>query len=156
MRQRADDRGGQEGDQDAEDEAAGAGVAWEIGEQLPQPAEIDAEDRQDRAELDQHLEGLAGRFEAEEMAGEQDVAGRRDRDELGQPLEQPEQQRRDDGLVLHGRSDCGLLVIVVICPYRSGANPDLPGGRGLPARNAKRQSRDGAFQGPQSAQNGSC
>ena len=48
--------------------------ARQIGSDLPQPAGIDAEDRQDRAELDQDLEGLAGRFEAEKMPGKQDMA----------------------------------------------------------------------------------
>ena len=64
--------------------------------------EIDAEDRQDGAELDQDLEGLAGRLEAEEMAGKQDMAGRGDRNELGQALEQAEQQGFDDRLAFHG------------------------------------------------------
>ena len=37
--------------------------------------------------------GLAGRAEAEEMAGEEDVAGRRNRDELGQAFQDPEEGR---------------------------------------------------------------
>ena len=102
VRQRADDRRRQEGDQDAEHEAPRPrGRAAGRAAIFQQPAEIDGEDRQDRAELDQHLEGLAGRFEAEEMAGQQDMAGRRDRDELGQPLEQAEQQGFDDRLIFH-------------------------------------------------------
>ena len=77
-------------------------VMRQIEQHLPQAAEIDAEDRQDGAELDQDLEGLAGGVEAEEMAGEQDMAGRGDRDELGQPLEQAKQQGFDNGVAIHG------------------------------------------------------
>ena len=35
------------------------------------------------------------------MAGKQDMAGRGNRDELGQPLEQAEQQGFDDRLIFH-------------------------------------------------------
>ena len=41
-------------------------VARQVGDELPQPSGIDREQRQDRAELDQHLEGLAGVLEAEQ------------------------------------------------------------------------------------------
>ena len=68
-----------------------------------QPAGIDRQDGEDRAELDQHLEGLAGRVEAEEVAGEQDVAGRGDRDELGQPLEDAEEGGDQVGMMLQGQ-----------------------------------------------------
>ena len=55
---------------------------------LPQPREIDREERQDRAELDQDGEGLVGlAFEAEEVLQEQEMAGRGDRQELGAALE---------------------------------------------------------------------
>ena len=52
-----------------------------------QLAPVDREDRQHRAELDHHLEGLALALEAQEVPGEQQVPGRGDGDELGQPLE---------------------------------------------------------------------
>ena len=54
----------------------GQPVIGQLEQHFPEAAEIDAQDRQDRAELDQDLEGLAGGVEAEEMAGEQDMAGR--------------------------------------------------------------------------------
>lgn len=41
---------------------------------LMSTAEIDREQRQDRAELNQHLEGAAGAFEAQEMADQEKVA----------------------------------------------------------------------------------
>ena len=102
MRQHADDGRRQEGDQDAEHEVPGQPVVRQVAQHLPQPAEIDAEDGKDGAELDQDLEGLAGRFEAEKMAGKQDMAGRGNRNELGQPFEQAEQKGFDDRLVFHG------------------------------------------------------
>ena len=99
-------------------------ITRQIDEHLPQPREIDAQDGEDRAELDQHLEGLAGRAEAQEMTGEQDVACRRDGDEFGQPLEEAEQEGFDDRLVFHGCSRMApngrrLLVTTPNCPYSS-------------------------------------
>jgi hypothetical protein len=94
VRQRADDGGRQEGDQDAGDKAPGARIAWQVDQHFPQPGEIDADDGQDGAELDDDLEDLSGRLEAEEMAEQQDVAGRGDRDEFGQPFDEAEQNGR--------------------------------------------------------------
>src|SRR5690606_9085365 len=94
-----------------------------IDQKLDQTAEIDRQDRQDRAELDQDLEGLAGRLEAEEMAGEQYMAGRGNRNELRQPFEQAEHQRVDERLIFHDlpnlRERPLLLVTARKRPYRS-------------------------------------
>src|SRR5262249_50714284 len=59
------------------------------------------EHRQHGAELDQHLEGLARRLEAQEMADEQQVPGGGYRDELGRPLDEAEQDHLPG---LHRRS----------------------------------------------------
>ena len=59
-------------------------------------AGIDGKEREDRAELDQHLERLAGALEAEQPPGEQQMRGRRHRDEFGHPLDQAEDQSIDD------------------------------------------------------------
>ena len=67
-----------------------------IGEQsereLPERAEIDRQQRQDRAELDQHREGLAEIVvvEAEEALHQQQMPGRGDRKEFGQALDDAE------------------------------------------------------------------
>ena len=99
----ADDHGRQEGEQDRQRRSGGpAGRSGSARGEREQPAGIDRQDRQDRAELDQHLEGLAGRVEAEEMPGEQDVAGGGDGDELGQPLEHAEEGGDQERLVLQG------------------------------------------------------
>ena len=86
-------------------------------------AEIDGQYGEDRAELDQYLERLAGRLEAEEMTGEQYVAGRGDRDELGQPFEQAKHQGVDERLIFHDfldiREQSLLLVTARKRPYRS-------------------------------------
>ncbi|GLR43084.1 hypothetical protein GCM10007880_36010 [Mesorhizobium amorphae] len=71
-------------------------------------------------------------MEAEKMAGEQDMAGRGDRYELGQALQKTEQQGFDDGLAFHGNLgicgrawEKGLLVMARKSTYRS-QHPDGP------------------------------
>src|SRR5690606_20634487 len=76
VRQRANYGSGQKGDQYAENESLRGAIGRKLDEHVPQSREIDRENRQDRAELDDHLEHLAGRLEAHEMAGEKDVTGR--------------------------------------------------------------------------------
>ena len=123
MRQRADDRGGQERNQDARDEMLRTAIARQADQHLPEPAEIDAQDRQDRAELDQHLEGLAGGFEAEKVAGQQDVPGGGNRNELGQTLQNAEQCGFDECLFWHGRAARDCLSSPAVAPIA------LDGGR---------------------------
>ena len=88
-----------------------------------QPPGIDRQDGEDRAKLDQDLERLSGRLEAEKMAGEQYVTGRGDRDELGQPFEQAKHQGVDERLIFHDfpnlRERPLLLVTAWNRPYRS-------------------------------------
>src|SRR5262249_22115964 len=64
--------------------------------------EIDRQQRQDRAELDQDREGVAEILvaEAEEMLHQQQMSGRRHRQILGQSLDEAEDDRLDD--VQHG------------------------------------------------------
>lgn len=78
VQQRADHGRRQEGDEHADDETPRRGVAEDAQGDIEQAAEIDQRDRQDRAELDQHLEGLAIGFEAEEMAEQEQMPGRGD------------------------------------------------------------------------------
>ena len=85
---RADHRRRQERQQHAEHEAARARIVRQRHGDARQLDGVDAEDGEDGAELDQHLERLAGRADAEEVLGEQKVAGRRDGKELGQPLDE--------------------------------------------------------------------
>ena len=71
-------------------------------------ARIDRQQRQHRAQLDHHLKGLSRAFEAKEMARQQQVAGGRDRDELGQSFKNP-QEKGDQRRVLHLRGVlCGI------------------------------------------------
>ena len=94
---RADDRGGQERDQHADDEAARRRIGERAERDLPQPLEVDRQDRQDRAELDQHHEGLAEIVvaEAEEMLQQQQVPGRRHGEEFGEALDHAEHDGLD-------------------------------------------------------------
>src|SRR5690606_15440189 len=54
---------------------------------------VDGEDGERRAEVDEHLERDVRLVDAEEVLAEDEVAGRRDREELGEALHEPE----DDG-----------------------------------------------------------
>ncbi len=93
VEQDAEDRRRKEGDDDAEGEAARRRARWEasIGE-APEPAGIDREQRQDRAELDQHLEGLAVVLEAKELADEEEMRGRGNGQEFGDALDDAKDQ----------------------------------------------------------------
>ena len=65
-------------------------------------AEILPAHRADRAELDHHLEHLAGRAaEADQVDDEDQMAGRGHRQELGQALDDAEQQRPEQELQIH-------------------------------------------------------
>src|SRR5262249_44675695 len=102
VQQRADHGGGQEREQDAEHEAPRDRVVEEAERELHQAPEVDRQERQDRAELDQDSERIAEALvaEAEEMPHQQQVAGRRNREIFGQPLDEAEDDRLDD--VFHG------------------------------------------------------
>ena len=63
--------------------------------QGPEALEIDRHDRQNGPQLDHDLEGLALTLEAQEVAQQQQVASRGDGDELGQPLDDAQDDRRD-------------------------------------------------------------
>ena len=59
------------------------------------------QDRQDGAELDQHLEGVVRRVEADEVPDEELVPRRGDRDELGGALDHGEHDRLRDAHRIH-------------------------------------------------------
>jgi hypothetical protein len=89
----ADDDRGQERDQDADHEAARIGVAPEHADRdVPQFPEIEADDREDRTELNQHREGIpeGALAETEEALREQQMSGRGHRKELGHTLDDAE------------------------------------------------------------------
>ena len=98
MRDRADHRRRQERQQDADDEAPRRRIGEKSERQLPQPHEIDRQQREDGAELDQHREGLAEVLvgETEEALHQQQMAGRRNRHELGEALDDAEDDRLDN------------------------------------------------------------
>jgi hypothetical protein len=96
MRESADDCRGQEGDEHADDEATRGRIVRQGFGDRPKPVEVHRQDRQNRSELNQDLEGLAGRLEAEEMADEEQVAGRGHRQEFGQALDEAQEKRLDD------------------------------------------------------------
>ena len=92
MQRQAEDRRRQEGDKHVAQEAPGFGLAMpeadEDGEEGP-PVEHDH--RKDRAELDDDVEHRpVVRIVAEQRAGKDEMAGRRDRDELGDAFDDAE------------------------------------------------------------------
>jgi len=76
-------------------------IARQSGQGLADLGGIDPDDRQDRAKLNHHLEGLAGTLETQKMPRQQDMPGRGHRNELGQPFEKAKQQRRKRGVGHH-------------------------------------------------------
>ena len=67
--------------------------------ELPKTSEVDRQDGEDGAKLNQDLKRLAGRVKAEEMPGEDDVSGGRNGDELSQPFEQAEKTTCQVGMI---------------------------------------------------------
>ncbi|MNL66158.1 hypothetical protein D3C87_1905780 [compost metagenome] len=65
------------------------GKRQRYGEEL---VKIDAQDGQNGAELNENREGVTRRFEAEKMAGQQDMRGRGHRYEFRQAFEKAEQK----------------------------------------------------------------
>ena len=134
MRDRADHRRRQERQQDADDEAPRRRVGEKSDRQLPQPHEIDRQQREDRAELDQHREGLAEILvgEAEEALHQQQMAGGRDGNELGEALDDAEDDRLDN---VEGhemlRGKCGGLARAGIDPCLSPNQSVRGNGNGM-------------------------
>jgi hypothetical protein len=80
--------GGRERDRHVGDEAARLHAVAQARHGVAQPLPVDDDHRQHRAALDRDVEHLGlGVGHAEQRAGEDQVPGRRDRQELGQPLD---------------------------------------------------------------------
>ena len=96
-RQHADHRRRQERQQHADDETRRVPLAEHVRRQRPDAAEIDAEQRQNGAELDQDGKRLAEGVvaPAEEVLHQQKVSGRGDGQEFGQALDHAEDRRLD-------------------------------------------------------------
>ena len=92
-----DHHGGKKGDQYSDNEALVVAIGEHAEKQAPQPREVDRQQRQDGAELDQHIKALAERFvvETEEMADQQKMAGRRYRNEFSKAFDDAEEDRLD-------------------------------------------------------------
>jgi hypothetical protein len=96
VRARADGSRGKERQQDAEHEAARALVVGQRHRDVDELRRIDAQNCEDGAELDQHLKGLAGIADAEEVLGQQKVTRRGDGQELRHAFDEPEQDDLPD------------------------------------------------------------
>ena len=110
VRERADDGRRQECDQHTDDETPSCRIAEHTCGNSPDTKKIDRQQREDRAELDEHREGLAEIVivESEKALHQEEVAGRGHRQELGQPLnhtedEGLEQVEQHDGSAARGR-----------------------------------------------------
>src|SRR6266566_601740 len=81
-----------------ENKSTRLGDGQAVPHHAPQQAAIEPDDGQDGAELDDDFEGGgAGTHESERVARQDQVAGRRDGQELRRALDQPEDDRREDG-----------------------------------------------------------
>ena len=109
--ERADHHGRHKREQDVAHEAELVGVMEQPGGGACEAAEIFPAHRANRAELDHHLEHLPGRLKTDEITDEDEMAGRGDRQKLGQPLDHAEQQGARQQLQIHsagrrgGRND---------------------------------------------------
>src|SRR5437588_289101 len=84
--------GRQKGDHDVRDKALLGSLCGQPGGGMQQPLAIDPAHGQDRAQLDHDVEQLAFRsFETEQPVGEDQMAGRGDRQEFGQSLDDAEE-----------------------------------------------------------------
>ncbi len=92
VRQRADDGSGQEGNQNAEDEAPRAGIAGKIGQDFQKFCRIDGQDGQNGTKLDQNLEGFSCGFKTKKMADQQQMSGGGNRDKFGQAFDKTEKR----------------------------------------------------------------
>ncbi len=98
VQQRAEHRGRQEREQDADHEAARRRVDEEADRKPDDAHEIDRQQREDCAELDQDRKGVAEVLvaEAEEMLHQQQMSSRRHREVLGEPFDHAENGRLDE------------------------------------------------------------
>src|SRR5262249_16693111 len=96
--QRPDHHGGKKCDQCSDDETLIVAIGEHAEKQAPQPREVDRQQRQEGAELKQDVESLSERFnvENEEMADEQKMAGRRNRNEFSEAFDDAEEDRLDE------------------------------------------------------------
>ena len=78
MQQGADDRRRQEGDEDAKDKPPRLGVAKHSDGNVPQLRKVDAQQRKDRAQLNQDRKGVAEILvaEAEKVLQQKEMSGR--------------------------------------------------------------------------------
>ena len=77
-------------------------VAQQSARDAKEAMAIGPADGEDRAELDHDLEHLAGRpAKADQVDHEDQMAGRGDRDELGQTLDDPEEKRPEQEFQIH-------------------------------------------------------
>ena len=92
--ERADQRRRQKCDQYPDDETLRGRILEHAERELPDTEKIDRQQRQDRAELDQHGEGLAEIIviEAKELLHQEEMPGRGYRHELGQALDDAEDE----------------------------------------------------------------
>ncbi len=95
----AEDGQGQEGDGEVGDEAARIGVAAQAGGDGAEPGPVFPADGENGTGLDDDFEELAALVvETEQVAGEDQMAGRGDGQELGQALDDAE----DEGMQQQG------------------------------------------------------
>ena len=103
------------------------GVAAEAGERRREPLPVDDDHREDRAGLDRDVEHLALVVgEAEQRAGEDQVAGARDRQELGQALDDAHQGGLDEQHQIQRRLRMAKRGMLAAPSYRNEGGLSAP------------------------------
>ena len=113
----AEERGRQERDGEIRDEAVRRRIREQAAQHAGELAPILPHHRQHRTGLDHDLEDLALLvIEAEQIAGQYEVAGAGDGQKLGQPLDDAEDHRLPDNRLEHGTRGRGKARMVARSP----------------------------------------
>lgn len=102
MGQEADYGGGEEAERQIDEEPAAPFVAAQVARGVEEAGAVEPHHREDGPELDEDLEGLGALAgEPEQVACHDQVAGGGDGEELGDPLDEPEDRRLDQQDEVH-------------------------------------------------------
>ena len=130
VQQQAEHDRGQERDRNGEHEPARLGLARQVEQDPGEPAEVEQAHGQDGRELDDEDEDVEPLDRvAQKIAGEDQVASRRDRDELGHALDHAEDQRVEQVAVGQGPAP-GRGTQVMAAGRPSPARRPMDGGGG--------------------------
>ena len=102
MQGEAQNGGWKKCDNDRQRKTPRAGIGWKADQHVEKPLEIENADGKDRTELNHHVEDFGARpVKADEIAGDNEMTGRRDGQELRQPFDNAEHEHLKDEVEGH-------------------------------------------------------